>query len=105
MNYVTSLRRILGLGAFSVAVLSAGFAEAQSGPYQYYAVTPCRAYDTRPGLPSAGGEGGGIMHTATPRNFRMRGFCGVPSTAAAVSVNLTVTNPQASQGDLRVAPY
>jgi hypothetical protein len=35
----------------------------------------------------------------------MRGFCGIPSTAAAVSVNLTVVSPQAVQGDLRVAPY
>ena len=35
----------------------------------------------------------------------MRNLCGIPTTAAAVSVNLTVTNPQAVQGDLRVAPY
>ncbi|MBI5090326.1 MAG: hypothetical protein HZB15_16120, partial [Actinobacteria bacterium] len=38
-------------------------AEAQAGPYQYYAVTPCRVYDTRTGLPSAGGTDGGILYT------------------------------------------
>jgi hypothetical protein len=105
MKNPVTLARTLGLGALAAVVLSSGLAEAQAGPYQYYAVTPCRVYDTRTGLPSAGGTGGGIMLTATPRSFRMRGFCGVPSTAAAVSVNLTVTNPQAGQGDLRVAPY
>lgn len=105
MKMLTTLARNLGLLAAVAALFAPGLAEAQAGPYQYYAVTPCRAYDTRPGMPSAGGENGGIMLTATPRNFRMRGFCGVPNTAAAVSVNLTVTNPQAAQGDLRVAPY
>lgn len=105
MKNLSSIARTLGLGAFAAAVLSSGLAEAQAGPYQYYAVTPCRVYDTRPGMPSAGGENGGIMLTATPRSFRMRGFCGIPNTAAAVSVNLTITNPQAAQGDLRVAPF
>lgn len=105
MKTLITLARTLGLGALAVVVLSPGLAEAQAGPYQYYAITPCRVYDTRTGLPSAGGTNGGIMLTATPRSFRMRGLCGVPSTAAAVSVNLTVTEPQASQGDLRVAPY
>jgi hypothetical protein len=105
MKNLSTLARTLGLGALAAVVLSSGVAEAQSGPYQYYAVTPCRVYDTRTGLPSAGGTNGGIMTTATPRAFRMRNLCGVPATAAAVSVNLTVTNPAASQGDLRVAPY
>jgi hypothetical protein len=105
MKNLVTLARTLGLGAVAAVVLSSGLVEAQAGPYQYYAITPCRVYDTRTGLPSAGGTNGGIMLTATPRSFRMRGFCGVPSTAAAVSVNLTVTEPQASQGDLRVAPY
>ncbi len=105
MKNLVTLARTLGLGALAAVVLSSGLAEAQAGPYQYYAITPCRVYDTRTGLPSAGGTNGGIMLTATPRAFRMRGLCGVPSTAAAVSVNLTVTEPQASQGDLRVAPF
>ncbi|CAG0954874.1 hypothetical protein ARNL5_00418 [Anaerolineae bacterium] len=105
MKNLTTLVRNLGLLAAAVALFAPGIAEAQLGPYQYYAITPCRAYDTRTGLPSAGGTNGGVMTTATPRAFRMRNLCGVPATAAAVSVNLTVTNPQAVQGDLRVAPY
>ena len=104
MNSLARIARTLGLGALAAALFLPGLAEAQAGPYQYFAITPCRAYDTRPGLPSAGGENGGVMITATPRAFRMRNLCGVPATAAAVSVNLTVTNPQAVQGALRVAP-
>lgn len=105
MKNLVTLARTLGLGALAAVALTSGLAEAQAGPYQYFAISPCRVYDTRTGLPSAGGTNGGVMTTATPRAFRMRNLCGVPATAAAVSVNLTVTNPQAVQGDLRVAPY
>lgn len=105
MKNLTSIARKLGLGAFAAAVLSAGLAEAQAGPYQYYAVSPCRVYDTRTGLPSAGGTGGGIINTATIRSFRLRSLCGIPTNATAVSLNLTVVTPTAPQGDLRIAPY
>lgn len=105
MKSFTSLVRTLGLGAVATAVLSAGLAEAQAGPYQYYAVSPCRVYDTRPGLPSAGGTGGGILNSATIRTFVLRGLCGIPTDATAVSLNLTIVTPNAQQGDLRIAPY
>ena len=97
--------RIPILAAISAAALSAGRAEAQAGPYQYYAVSPCRVYDTRSGLPSAGGTGGGIINSATIRTFRLRGLCGIPTNATAVSLNLTIVTPNAGGGDLRIAPY
>ena len=75
-------------------------ARAQTGPFQYYAVTPCRVADTRSatynsgsylnGTPSIIGDGTG----ANIRAFFVKGgTCGIPSTAKAVSVNATVVNP------------
>ncbi len=43
------------------------------------------------------------MNANTDRSFVIGGQCGVPPTAKAVAVNLTVTQPQA-QGDLRLYP-
>jgi hypothetical protein len=89
----------------TAAVLAQPFtAEAQVGPYQYYALTPCRVYDTRPGQPSQGGASTGAIAQGEVRPFKIRGYCSVPASAAAVSVNLTIVNPTAS-GDLRIAPY
>jgi hypothetical protein len=95
----------MGFGALAAASLASGLAEAQAGPYQYYAVSPCRVYDTRTGLPSAGGTGGGVINSATIRSFRLRALCGIPIEATAVSLNLTVVTPTAPQGDLRIAPF
>ena len=90
----------------TAAVLAQPFtAEAQAGPFQYYAVSPCRIYDTRSGQPSAAGTGGGTLFSATIRSFTIRSYCGVPANASAVSLNLTIVNPTAPGGDLRVAPY
>ncbi len=105
MKNLVNLVRTLGLGALAAAALLSGVVEAQSGPYQYYAVSPCRVYDTRTGLPSAGGTGGGIINTATIRSFALRNLCGIPADATAVSLNLTVVTPNAPQGDLRIAPF
>lgn len=105
MKNLVNLARTLGFGALAAAALVSGLAEAQAGPYQYYAVSPCRVYDTRTGLPSAGGTGGGVINTATIRSFVLRGLCGIPTDATAVSLNLTVVTPNAPQGDLRIAPF
>ena len=105
MKNLVNLARTLGFGALAAAALISGLAEAQAGPYQYYAVSPCRIYDTRTGLPSAAGTGGGIINSATIRSFQIRGFCGVPNTAAGVSLNLTIVTPSAPAGDLRIAPF
>ena len=45
------------------------------------------------------------MLSATVRAFRLRGLCGIPTTASAVSLNLTIVNPTALAGDLRIAPF
>jgi hypothetical protein len=60
---------------------------AQTGPFQYFPLSPCRAVDTRSG-PAFGSD--------TTRNFQIRGVCGVPTTAKAVSLNVTITQATAS---------
>jgi 5-hydroxyisourate hydrolase-like protein (transthyretin family) len=61
----------------------------------FYTVTPCRSVDTRipaPGAPLAAG---------VPRAFVIAGTCGIPATARAVSLNVTVTGGT-SNGNVRV---
>jgi hypothetical protein len=56
---------------------------------QFYSLTPCRAVDTRSG-------NGGIVYASVLRQFTMKGTCGVPGTAKAVSLNLTIVTPNTS---------
>lgn len=78
--------------ALALPVLAAGLAaqsaQAQTG-LQYFAVTPCRAVDTRSG-------NGGTIQASIFRGFVIKGVCGVPSTAQAVSLNLTIVAPTAN---------
>jgi hypothetical protein len=91
------------LAAGAVLTVLSGTAAAQNGPYQYFAITPCRLYDSRAGQPSALGTGGGMitttMNPSDPTTLRSglhaRGACGVPNTAQAITVNHTVINPTA----------
>ncbi|HWM94293.1 MAG TPA: M4 family metallopeptidase [Thermoanaerobaculia bacterium] len=54
------------------------------GGTDYYTVTPCRIFDTRTTTPLTSGE---------TRVFNVAGSCGIPSTATAVSVNITSVSP------------
>jgi hypothetical protein len=76
------MRRLIPL-TFLAILVSASSAFAQNGPYQYFPLSPCRAVDTR---------GGPALGTDTTRNVTIRGVCGVPTTAKAVSLNVTVVN-------------
>jgi len=71
------------------------------GPYQYFAVTPCRVIDTR----NANGPTGGpaLVGQAVGRAFPLAGICGVPTTAKAVSLNATTVATTGS-GNLRLYP-
>ena len=73
--------------AAAVVTLAGRELKAQMGPYQFYALAPCRVVDTR----NAAGTNGGPMLGTAQRNFSIRGNCGVPLTAKAVSLNVTVT--------------
>jgi hypothetical protein len=56
----------------------------------FHPLTPCRAVDTR-GL--CGSYGGPALTVRSERIFPLGGQCGVPQSARAVMVNLTVTQP------------
>jgi Leucine-rich repeat (LRR) protein len=64
-------------------------------PTSYYTVTPCRAYDSR-----AVGETGALA-AGTDHAILVAGYCGIPATAKAVSLNVTVVGPSAD-GHLRL---
>jgi hypothetical protein len=65
----------------------------------FYTVTPCRVFDSRDP-----GRGGPAPFAAGSQNaVTVAGHCGVPTTAQAVSLNVTVTAPTA-QGHLRLFP-
>lgn len=82
-------KQVSRLILFMIAgMLSAVSAAAQTGPYQFFAVAPCRVVDTRNPTSTNGGP---ILGTGTQRNFAIRGNCGVPTSAKAVSLNVTIT--------------
>ncbi len=66
----------------------------------FHTLAPCRVVDTRG---SAGPYGGPALEAGEARAFAIGGQCGVPADAAAVALNVTVTNPTAP-GSLTVYP-
>jgi len=90
--------------AATLAALSGTAVAQTNGPYQYFAVTPCRVADTRSAAFNSGAflDGTPSLGTTT-RAFFIKGMCGVPTTAKAVSLNATVVNPPV-QGWLALWP-
>lgn len=82
------MRRLTLLTLLIAALGLTSSAFAQNGPYQYFPLSPCRAVDTRG---AAWSNGGPILGQGDTRNVQIRGICGVPTTAKAVSLNVTVT--------------
>ena len=66
----------------------------------FFTATPCRVVDTRR---SNGPYGGPALPASGDRLFTFSGRCGIPTTARAVALNLTVTKPTAA-GSLNVRP-
>jgi hypothetical protein len=66
----------------------------------FYTLGPCRLVDTRN---PAGPRGGPALGAGAPRTFPISEACGVPPTAWAVSLNVTVTQPTAA-GNVRLFP-
>ena len=62
----------------------------------FYTLTPCRLADTRTTDPPA-------LAAAADRVFTPAGRCGIPPTAQALSVNVTITQPDAA-GHIRLYP-
>jgi hypothetical protein len=121
-----------GAAAVLTVVAAPDQAQAQNGPYQFYAITPCRLVDTRssnvtvphttvgesnpcPGLGGCNGNNATKLQgplPATPRTNANRfkvslwpaqGLCGVPVGAKAIAANLTVVGPSGA-GDMAMFP-
>jgi len=91
-QHLTALRTLVFTILTVAAAGVATSARAQTGPYQYYSLTPCRVVDTR----NANGVNGGPILGTTARNFAIKGNCGVPSTAKAVTINIAITGASAN---------
>ncbi len=66
----------------------------------YFTLPPCRLVDTRGGAPISGPV---LQGQATQFFGSVAGYCGIPSSAKALSINLTVTQSTA-QGNVRLFP-
>ncbi len=71
---------------------------SDSGPLDFFTVTPCRLVDTR--NPN-GVRGGPALAAGAERDFPLVGVCGIPATAQALSVTVTVVSPTTA-GNLRL---
>jgi hypothetical protein len=87
----------------STGTLRNGFTYSDGPPpptaTSLYTVTPCRLLDTRN---PAGPLGGPSLPANGQRSFTVAGTCGIPASAASVSVNVTVV-PSGS-GSLTIVP-
>jgi trimeric autotransporter adhesin len=66
----------------------------------FFTVSPCRLIDTRNAV---GPSGGPALQPSAQRTFSLTNACGIPASAKAVSVNITVTEA-AAFGNLRMYP-
>lgn len=85
------------LGILTFLALPVAFAAAQTSP-GFYTLTPCRVLDTRG---PTGPYGGPALNANSSRTFVFAGRCGIPATAGAVALNVTVTGSSAD-GNLRI---
>jgi hypothetical protein len=69
-------------------------------PAAFYTATPCRLLDSRQ---AAGSWGGTPLAAGQERSLTVRGTCGIPETALAVSINVTAVDAT-SLGHLRIFP-
>jgi hypothetical protein len=85
---------------YGTAVLAGGFLYDDAAGFEpqrgFFTLSPCRALDTR-------GADGPALAARETRTLRLTGACGIPSTAAAVLANVTVTEPLAA-GELVIYP-
>jgi hypothetical protein len=68
----------------SSATLFNGYAVATSASLKYYTIPSCRVFDTRDA------SGSPALAPGQTRAFPIAGRCGIPSTAVAAAVNVTV---------------
>jgi hypothetical protein len=89
-------------GPFTLSITGTGCQLVGGGAAAgvFNTVTPCRLIDTRNPV---GPFGGPSLAAGVDRTFIFAGACGIPSTATAVFLNVTVVNPS-DTGNLRIWP-
>ena len=99
-------RTLLGRSALLAAAAALWMSSTvqAAGPYQFFSVTPCRIVDTRnpPGV-----TGGPALASGSTRSFPIDvapAACGVPSTAKAAVLNVTLVAPSLD-GFLSIWPF
>ena len=75
---------LLALATLLTAVPDVAYAD---GPFRFFAITPCRIYDSR-----TDGDGATPL-TNGVHTLRVQGTCGVPVGAKAAALNVTVVTP------------
>jgi hypothetical protein len=93
----------MGIGAQARTVSAEGSAIIPTPPIAFVAIQPCRLADTRPAGGFTGPFGPPALVGGATRVFPVAGNCGIPMTAQAVSMNLTVTLTSGT-GHLSIAP-
>ena len=80
----------------TAVTLLSGRATQAGGPYQFYAVAPCRIVDTRLAPGPTGGPALVGNFTTPVRSFPIRATnCNIPTTAQAAALNITIVSPTA----------
>lgn len=83
------MRRGLWILVVALAVGLPRGAKGQTGPFEFYPLTPCRVLDTRTNVNGPLVQGDPVSYTITGDP------CGIPSTAQAVVLNATMLNEAA----------
>jgi hypothetical protein len=84
--------RVLGLTFLAGAALFLeAAADAAAQPYQFATIAPCRQYDSRNSTPLPQNTSRAVLMSGAP--------CGVPTSAVAVSVNITIFNINGATGN------
>ncbi|HEX6738313.1 MAG TPA: IPT/TIG domain-containing protein, partial [Vicinamibacteria bacterium] len=95
-NTLTATTPAHAAGTVAVTVTNPGTLSATLAgaftfnPLRYFALTPCRVFDTRQ---ADGPVGGPALTPGSVRQFPVGGACGVPAGARAVAANFTAVNP------------
>jgi hypothetical protein len=89
-----SVEGVPGLPAVRFGTYGKGIWDYLPGPpsLKFYTIAPCRVIDTRN---APGRLAGPALLPSTARMFALTGVCGLPATAQAVSVNVTVVGATA----------
>jgi hypothetical protein len=100
-----SLGYVVLLGVILSVALPAT-AQVTGGPFQYFSVTPCRIADSRNASFTAMGPYNGPpnLPSGTGRVITVKGNCGVPLDAKAVSLNAAILTPTTA-GFFSLWPY